>query len=105
MSSTPSQAVPDPTEELDDLLRDLSNHLLLWGIAFELIFPAAIVWVPPLQGVFGTRPPDPVTLVLLPGFPLVGWAVDAAVRRTGRRAADYGAGRRRGPDGLPVARI
>ena len=55
----------------------LSNRLLLWGIAFELIFAAAIVWLPPLQGVFGTRPPDPAVLVLLPLFPLVVWAVDA----------------------------
>ena len=36
----------------------LSNRLLLWGIAFELAFAAAIVWLPPLQDVFGTRPPD-----------------------------------------------
>jgi magnesium-transporting ATPase (P-type) len=83
----------------------LSNRLLLWGIAFELIFAAAIVWLPPLQGVFGTRPPDAAVLLLLPVFPIVVWAVDAAVRRAERPAADYGAGGGRGPDGLPAARI
>ena len=83
----------------------LSNHLLLWGIAFELIFAAAIVWLPPLQGVFGTRPPDPAVLVLLPLFPVVVWAVDAAVRRVGKGAVDYGRGRRQGPDGRSSGRI
>jgi magnesium-transporting ATPase (P-type) len=30
------------------------NRLLLWGIAFELAFAAALIYVPPLQRVFGT---------------------------------------------------
>jgi calcium-translocating P-type ATPase len=59
----------------------LSNRLLLWGIAFELLFTAALVWVPPLQDVFGTRPPPATALALLPAFPVVVWAVDAVVRR------------------------
>ena len=72
----------------------LSNHLLLWGIAFELVFAAAIVWLPPLQDLFGTRPPEPAVLVLLPVFPLVVWGVDALVRAPAKRAADYGSGKR-----------
>ena len=32
----------------------LSNQLLLWGIAFELVFAAALIYLPPLQAVFGT---------------------------------------------------
>jgi phosphoglycolate phosphatase-like HAD superfamily hydrolase len=32
----------------------LSNPLLLWGIAFELVFTAAVVNLAPLQDVFGT---------------------------------------------------
>jgi magnesium-transporting ATPase (P-type) len=76
----------------------LSNRLLLWGIALELVFAAAIVWLPPLQDVFGTRPPDPAVLVLLPVFPIVVWAVDAVVRRIRNGAVDYGAGRRQEPD-------
>ncbi len=76
----------------------LSNHLLLWGIAFELVFAAAIVWLPPLQDLFGTRPPEPAVLVVLPVFPLVVWGVDALVRAPAKRAADYGSGKRRVPD-------
>ena len=33
-----------------------SNRLLLWGILFELIFVAAVIYLPPLQSVFGTNP-------------------------------------------------
>jgi calcium-translocating P-type ATPase len=76
----------------------LSNHLLLWGIAFELVFAAAIVWLPPLQDVFGTRPPAPAVLALLPVFPPVVWGVDTLVRALTRRAGDYGPGTRRVPD-------
>jgi magnesium-transporting ATPase (P-type) len=76
-----------------------SNRLLLWGIGFELVFAAALVWVGPLQGVFGTRPPDMAVLVLLPVFPLVVWAVDALVRRPAHSAADYGSDEREATDG------
>ena len=31
-----------------------SNRLLLWGIAFELAFAAVVIYVPPLQAIFGT---------------------------------------------------
>ena len=31
------------------------NRLLLWGIAFELAFAAAVIYVPALQGIFGTE--------------------------------------------------
>jgi magnesium-transporting ATPase (P-type) len=32
------------------------NRLLLWGIAFELAFAAALISIPPLQDLFGTAP-------------------------------------------------
>ena len=32
----------------------LTNPLLLWGIAFELVFTAAVIYAPPLQDIFGT---------------------------------------------------
>jgi magnesium-transporting ATPase (P-type) len=32
----------------------LSNRPLLWGIAFEIAFAAAVIYLPPLQSVFGT---------------------------------------------------
>ena len=37
-----------------------SNRLLLWGIAFEIVFTAALVYVPPLQDIFGTAALSPV---------------------------------------------
>jgi magnesium-transporting ATPase (P-type) len=32
-----------------------SNRLLLWGILFELVFAAALIYLPPLQEVFHTN--------------------------------------------------
>ncbi|EHN12534.1 Cation-transporting ATPase E1-E2 family [Patulibacter medicamentivorans] len=63
----------------------LGNRLLLWGIAFELVVAAAVVWLPPLQEVFSTRPPDLSTLALLPAFPVVVWGVDELYRWNLRR--------------------
>jgi calcium-translocating P-type ATPase len=64
------------------------NRLLLWGIAFELAFTAALIYVPALQAVFGTAalPLDAVLLVL--PFPFVVVAADAAYRAwRGRRSS------------------
>jgi magnesium-transporting ATPase (P-type) len=74
-----------------------SNRLLLWGIAFELAFAAAIVWLPPLQDVFGTRPPDAALLPILVAFPVIVWAIDAVVGRSGP-AGDYGSHARQPTD-------
>ncbi|MGW5668863.1 cation-translocating P-type ATPase [Micromonospora sp. NPDC003776] len=60
------------------------NRLLLWGIAFEIAFAALIVAVPPLQDVFGTRPPEPALLALLLAFPPIVWGADE-LRRAARR--------------------
>ncbi|MFQ6155679.1 cation-translocating P-type ATPase [Micrococcus luteus] len=57
-----------------------TNRLLLWGIAFEIAFSAAIVCVPPLQAVFGTAVPAPWQLLLLVPFPFVVWGADEIVR-------------------------
>jgi magnesium-transporting ATPase (P-type) len=54
----------------------LSNHLLLWGIAFEIVFTAAIVYLAPLQSVFATRPLGAFELVVLATFPIVVWGAD-----------------------------
>lgn len=53
-----------------------SNRLLLWGIAFELVFTALLVYAPPLQHVFGTTalPPDALGLIAI--FPFVVWGSD-----------------------------
>lgn len=53
-----------------------SNHLLLWGIAFEVVFAAALVLVPALRGTFGTAPPSPAQLALLLPMPFVVWGAD-----------------------------
>ncbi|HET8716111.1 MAG TPA: cation-transporting P-type ATPase [Nocardioidaceae bacterium] len=62
-----------------------TNPLLLWGIAFEVAFAAAVVAVPPLQDVFGTAVPDGRLLLMLLGMPLVVWGVDEAARWWRRR--------------------
>ncbi|MEU6849421.1 cation-transporting P-type ATPase [Actinacidiphila alni] len=61
-----------------------TNPLLLAGIAFELVFTAALVYAPPLQHLFGTAslPPDVVLLVAV--FPPLVWGTDE-IRRWARR--------------------
>ncbi|HET7514933.1 MAG TPA: cation-transporting P-type ATPase [Gaiella sp.] len=54
----------------------LTNPALLWGIAFEVLFCGAIVYVPLLQDVFGTAALGPAELALLATFPLVVWGAD-----------------------------
>ena len=54
----------------------LTNRLLLWGIAFELAFAAAIVTLPPLQDVFGTAVPEPWALLALLPLPVCVWGAD-----------------------------
>jgi hypothetical protein len=67
-----------------------SNRLLLWGIAFELAFTAALLWVPPLSELFGTAPPDPADLALVLPFPFVVWGADELWRwRVRRRGGPY----------------
>ncbi|MDQ4491319.1 cation-transporting P-type ATPase [Sinomonas sp. ASV486] len=67
-----------------------TNKLLLWGIAFEIAFSAAIVYVPPLQLVFGTAAPEPWQLLMLVPFPFIVWGSDEAVRYIRRRRARTG---------------
>ena len=51
-------------------------------------FAAVIVTVPPLQELFGTAVPTLPSLLLLPAFPVLVWAADAARRRRRLRRAD-----------------
>ncbi len=71
-----------------------TNPLLLWGIAFEVVFAAAVTALPGFRTVFGTRPPPASALALLVAFPIIVWGADE-VRR--------GLIRRHGP--RPVANI
>ena len=68
-----------------------SNPLLLWGIASEIAFLAALVYLPPLQGVFGTAALGPLELAFLAPFPLVVWGADE-LRRLRRRRGGHAAG-------------
>jgi calcium-translocating P-type ATPase len=62
-----------------------SNRLLLWGIAFELAFAAALIYLPPLQDLFHTAPLGPVELALLALFPPLVWGSDELRRWVMRR--------------------
>jgi calcium-translocating P-type ATPase len=68
-----------------------SNPMLLWGIAFELVFAAALIWLPPLQELFGTAALGGPELAILVTFPFLVWGSDelrrAAVRRRAAPAA------------------
>ncbi|MEQ7127231.1 cation-transporting P-type ATPase [Actinopolymorpha sp. B11F2] len=67
-----------------------SNPLLLAGCAFEIAFAAALIYLPPLQRVFGTAAlPGWVLLLLLP-FPFIVWGVDEISRWRRRRRRDRG---------------
>ena len=61
-----------------------TNPLLLAGIATEILFAAALVYVPALQKLFGTAPLHGSELALLALFPLVVWGADE-LRRARRR--------------------
>ncbi|MFC7277704.1 cation-translocating P-type ATPase [Paractinoplanes rhizophilus] len=71
-----------------------SNRLLLAGIVFELSFAAALIYVPPLQTIFGTAALDPAELAFLLPFPLIVWAADELVRWRSRRGGTFDSGRR-----------
>ncbi len=62
-----------------------SNRLLLWGIAFEIAFAAAVVVLPPLQRIFGTTVPEPWQIAALLPFPFLVWGADELWRWTRRR--------------------
>lgn len=70
-----------------------SNRLLLWGIAFELAFAAALIYLPLIQTLVGTRPLGLADLALLATFPIVVWGADEvwrAVERWRSRSGQYG---------------
>jgi magnesium-transporting ATPase (P-type) len=64
-----------------------TNRLLLWGIAFEVVFAAAVVTVPALQSIFGTAVPPASQLSVLAAFPFVVWGADEVWRFLRRRGS------------------
>ena len=70
-----------------------TNKLLLAGIAVALAFAAALIYLPALQGVFGTAALSPAQLATVAPFPFIVWGADEIrrllVRRyRGRRLGD-----------------
>lgn len=64
-----------------------SNRLLLWGIAFELLLAAVLVYTPPFQSLLGTAAPTPQMLLLLVPIPFIVWGTDELRRWLVRRRA------------------
>jgi calcium-translocating P-type ATPase len=64
-----------------------TNRLLLWGIAFELTFAAAVIYLPPLQSVFETRALPLTDVLVLAAMAPVVWGVDELRRWAIRRSA------------------
>ena len=67
-----------------------SNRFLLGGIAAELAFAAALIYIPALNSIFGTAPLAPAQLATVAPFPFVVWGADELRRfllrqRTARR--------------------
>jgi hypothetical protein len=67
--------------------------MLLWGIASEIAFLAAIVYLPFLQPIFHTAPLGVTELAILATFPVIVWGSDELRRyfvrsRGERRAAE-----------------
>ncbi|MDN4596555.1 cation-translocating P-type ATPase [Leifsonia virtsii] len=65
----------------------LSNPPLLAAIGVELLFAAALCFVPVLQTVFGTAPPPWWLILFLLPCPVIVWGADEAARWFGRRSA------------------
>ncbi|MEV4346459.1 cation-transporting P-type ATPase [Actinoplanes sp. NPDC049596] len=79
-----------------------SNRLLLGGIAFEIVFAAALIYLPPLQPVFGTAALSGAELAFLAPFPVIVWGVDEIYRALLRRRL-AGDPPGKGPSALPSA--
>jgi calcium-translocating P-type ATPase len=81
----------------------LSNRLLLWGIAFELVLAAVLVYAPPFQALLGTAALSADELLFVAPFPFIVWGADELRRwflRRRDRASVVSHGRSRAlPDG------
>jgi magnesium-transporting ATPase (P-type) len=62
-----------------------SNPHLLRGVAFALLFAAAIIYLPPLQSIFHTAGLGPGELTVLACFPVIVWGSDELWRWRQRR--------------------
>jgi len=62
-----------------------TNRLLLWGIAFELVLAAILIYVPVFQSLLATAPLSPVELLFVAPFPFIVWGADEVRRWLIRR--------------------
>ena len=62
-----------------------SNRLLLWGILFELVLAAMLIYVPFFQDLLGMAALGPAELVILLPFPFIVWGADELRRYLARR--------------------
>jgi magnesium-transporting ATPase (P-type) len=69
----------------------LRNRLLLWGIAFELVVAAILIYTPVFQSLLATAALDPGMLLFVAPFPFIVWGADElrrwALRRRSARDA------------------
>jgi magnesium-transporting ATPase (P-type) len=61
-----------------------TNPLLLYGIAFELAFTAAVIYTPFVHATFGTAALTPAQLAIVLPFPFIVWGADELSRWIGR---------------------
>jgi calcium-translocating P-type ATPase len=62
-----------------------SNTLLIWGIAFELVLAAVLIYAPPFQSLLGTAALEPRMLLFVTPFPFIVWGADELRRWVLRR--------------------
>ncbi len=85
VSVVAARAGRPPARKPDGEIGLFSNPLLFWGIAFEPVFAAALVYLPPLQDIFGTASLDGRYLLILAAFPFIVWGSDELRRWLLRR--------------------
>jgi magnesium-transporting ATPase (P-type) len=65
-----------------------SNRMLLWGIAFELVLAAVLVYTPLFNELLGTAALPAKYLVILLPFPFIVWGADELRRWLVRRSGE-----------------
>jgi len=62
-----------------------TNRLLLWGIVFELVLAAILIYAPPFQSLLGTAALAPDMVLFVVPFPFIVWGADELRRWLMRR--------------------
>ena len=64
-----------------------SNRMLLWGLLFEVVFAACLIYLPAANDVMHTAPLPAEVVLGLCAFPVIVWGVDECYRAWRRRKA------------------